>query len=126
MSDMFCGCSSLSSLPDISQWNTKNVINMNSMFFNCSSLLSLPDISKWNTNNVIDMNGMFRNCKSLSSLPDISKWNTFNVIDMHNCGSLMSLPENLYSKNIIYIKSSIIIKIYKSKLNAGNVIINNS
>ena len=29
------------------------------MFYNCLSLLSLPDISKWNTDNVIDMNGVF-------------------------------------------------------------------
>ena len=49
------------------------------MFANCLSLSSLPDISKWNTSNVIDMSGMFTNCSSLLSLPDISKWNTINV-----------------------------------------------
>ena len=82
MKGMFSGCSSLSSLPDISKWNTNNVIYMNSMFRDCSSLSSLPDISKWNTNNVIFMSDMFRNCSSISSLPDISKWNTNNVIYM--------------------------------------------
>ena len=46
MSYMFCECSSLSSLPDISKWNTNNVTNMSEMFYNCSSLSSLPDISK--------------------------------------------------------------------------------
>ena len=46
MSDMFSGCSSLSSLPDISKWNTSNVTDMSCMFFGCSSLSSLPDISK--------------------------------------------------------------------------------
>ena len=59
MSYMFTRCSSLSSLPDISKWNTNNVTNMISMFFGCSSLSSLPDISKWNTNNVTNMNNMF-------------------------------------------------------------------
>ena len=49
MSSMFEGCSSLSSLPDISKWNIKNVTNMNCLFKGCSSLTSLPDISKWNT-----------------------------------------------------------------------------
>ena len=48
MSYMFDCCSSLSSLPDISKWNTINVKDMSSIFFGCSSLLSLPDISKWN------------------------------------------------------------------------------
>ena len=45
-----------------------NITNMSSMFYNCSSLSSLPDISKWNTNNVNDMKCMFYGCSSLSSL----------------------------------------------------------
>jgi len=59
-----------------------NITNMIGMFCNCSSLSSLPDISKWNTINITNMSGMFCNCSSLSSLPDISKWNTINVTDM--------------------------------------------
>ena len=43
------------------------------MFYGCAKLSSLPDISKWNTNNVTDMNQMLYGCKKLSSLPDISK-----------------------------------------------------
>jgi len=97
MSDMFYRCSSLSSLPDISNWNTSNVTNMNGMFFYCSSLSSLPDISNWNTSNVTNMRSMFRECSSLSSLPDISNWNTSNVTDMSymfcDCSSLSSLPD---------------------------------
>ena len=49
------------------------IINMSSIFSRCSSLSSLPDFSKWNTNKVTDMSYMFLGCKSLSSLPDISK-----------------------------------------------------
>jgi len=63
LSFMFYGCSSLSSLPDISKWNTNNVTNMSSKFYGCSSLSSLPDISKWNTNNVANMINMFKGCK---------------------------------------------------------------
>ena len=59
ISYMFSGCSSLSSLPDISNWNTNNVTNMSSMFYGCSSLSSLPDISNWNTNNVTNMSYLF-------------------------------------------------------------------
>ena len=61
----FFKCSSLSSLPDISKWNTNNVDNMSKMFIYCESLSSLPDISKWNTSNVNDIFGMFLNCESL-------------------------------------------------------------
>ena len=40
MSFMFDGCSSLSSLPDISKWNINNLNTMSYMFSGCS-LLSL-------------------------------------------------------------------------------------
>ena len=97
MSDMFRGCSSLSSLPDISKWNTNNINNMSGMFCRCLSLSSLPDISKWNTYNITNMSGMFIGCSSLSSLPDISKWNTNNITNMSymfwGCLSLSSLPD---------------------------------
>ena len=36
LAGMFYNCSSLISLPDISEWNTKNVTYMNLMFYNCS------------------------------------------------------------------------------------------
>ena len=62
---MFCDCSSLSSLPDISKWNTSNVINMSYMFYACSSLSSLPDISKWNIRNDTDKTFMFSECKKI-------------------------------------------------------------
>ena len=68
MSYMFDGCSSLSSLPDISKWNTNNVTNMSYMFNGCSSLSSLPDISKWNTNKVTDMSYIFSDCLSLINI----------------------------------------------------------
>jgi len=97
MSDMFYGCLSLSSLPDISKWNTNNITDMSEIFRGCKSLSPLPDISKWNIDKVIDMSWMFYGCSSLSSLPDISKWNINNVTDMsymfYRCSSLSSLPD---------------------------------
>jgi surface protein len=43
------------------------------LFSDCKSLSTLPDISKWNTNNVTNISYLFSDCKSLSTLPDISK-----------------------------------------------------
>ena len=40
-------------IPNISYWNTYNIILFNIVFLNCSSLKSLPFISKWNTNNTL-------------------------------------------------------------------------
>jgi len=97
MSYMLNNCISISSLPDISNLNTKKVRNLSRMFSGCVSLSSLPDISKWNTNNVNDMSYIFSDCVSLSSLPDISKWTTNNVKYMsgiiYNCSLLSSLPD---------------------------------
>ena len=44
---MYKRCESLSVLPDLSKWNTKNISNMNKMFYRCKSLLSLSFLSKW-------------------------------------------------------------------------------
>ena len=60
---MFSYCNSLLSL-DLSNFNTQNVINMESMFSDCKSLLSL-NLSSFNTQNVTNMQYMFFNCKSL-------------------------------------------------------------
>ena len=48
---------------------------MGYVFYNCSSIKSLPDISNWNTDKVINMSGIFDNCSSLNFLPEINKWN---------------------------------------------------
>ena len=73
------------------------------MFHYCQYLSSLPDISKWNTQNVKDMNSMFCYCKLLSSLPDISKWNTQNVTDMREmfsgCNQNLNIPKKFIEKN---------------------------
>jgi len=75
MSYMFYNCKSLISLPDISNWNTSNVIDMSYMFYNCTSLNYISDIENWNIKSLNSINYMFFNCYSLKSLPNISKWN---------------------------------------------------
>ena len=69
MSWMFYKCSSLTSLPNINNWNTANVTNMNHMLSECSSLTSLPNINNWNTANVTDMICMFYGCSKLKNIP---------------------------------------------------------
>ena len=97
MTEMFNECYLLSSLPDISKWDTSNVTNMSCAFAKCKSLNSFPDISKWNTKNVIDMSYMFRGCNSITSLTDLSNWDTSNVTNLsgvfYECNSLSSLPD---------------------------------
>ena len=75
MIGLFEESSSLTNLPDISNWDTSNVVDMSRIFSQCSSLTSLPDISKWDTSKVINMIGMFSHCFSLKSIPNFSYWN---------------------------------------------------
>ena len=79
MDNMFLHCFNLKSLPDISKWNTSNVKNIMSLFGDCKSLKYIPDISKWDTNNIEYMAGLFAGCHSLQTLPDISNWKTRKV-----------------------------------------------
>ena len=92
MSNMFCFCSSLTSL-DVSGFDTSKVTDMNYMFSHCSSLTNL-DVSGFDTSKVTDMSYMFANCDNLISL-DVSHFNTSNVTDMaymfNGCNSLISL-----------------------------------
>lgn len=92
MSDMFNGCSNLTSI-DVSGFKTDNVKNTRSMFHNCSSLTNL-DLSGFKTDNVRDMGSMFSGCSSLTSI-DLSSFKTDNVTDMSRmfsgCSSLTSL-----------------------------------
>jgi surface protein len=64
---MFSNCESLSSFSDISNWNTKKVIDMSSMFSCCSSLVSI-DLSNLDTSKVTDMSHMFDGCTSFSEV----------------------------------------------------------
>ena len=79
ISYMFYGCTSLVSLPDISNWNMDDVTDIKGMFASCPSLYVLSDISNWNTSSITDMSILFAECSSLTSIPDISKWDTSNV-----------------------------------------------
>ena len=107
---LFTDCISLKELPDISKWNTSNVKNMAFLFYRCSSLKELPDISKWDTRNVKDINSIFLGCSSLKQLPDISKWNAsnFKYINHMFGGDPKYFIDNLLSYNIMNLPYKII------------------
>ena len=92
MSEMFCGCSSLTEL-NLYGFDTAKVNNMSNMFCNCSKL-KLFDLTQFNTSNVVNMEKMFYNCSSINIL-DLSNFNTQNVTNMNqlffNCSSLECL-----------------------------------
>ena len=80
MSEMFYGCSKLTSL-NVSNFDTSNVTDMSEMFRSCSSITSL-DVSNFNTANVTKMSAMFWECSSLTSL-DLSNFNTTSIVQYY-------------------------------------------
>ena len=102
---MFKNCSNLSSLPDISKWNTESVETIVSIFSRCSSLIFLPDISKWNFKNIKAITFLFPGCSSLVSLPDIFNWpylRDLKVDYMHfiDCFSIINIPKQYIGRKM--------------------------
>lgn len=77
---MFAGCSKLTSITGIENFDTSNVTTLGSTFALCQALTSL-DLSNWNTNKVTVLYGTFNSCYALTSL-DVSTWDTSNVTNM--------------------------------------------
>ena len=94
MIEMFYGCISLTTLPDISKWDISNAKTMSNMFCKCHSLISIPDITAWKSN-FLDMSYFFSGCNSLTISPNLSKWFIFNINSNDNmftdCYSLLFL-----------------------------------
>ena len=79
MSDMFNGCSGLTSL-DLSGWNTINLSDIYGMFRYCTSLESL-DLSGWNLTDVTHRGTMFSRCYSLRTIKMVGcNSTTVNII----------------------------------------------
>jgi surface protein len=77
MQDMFRGCRSLTSL-DLSKWDIHQVTDMSNMFNGCTSLTTVGDLSGWNTASICNISGMFAYCVSLREL-NVKNWNTSHV-----------------------------------------------
>ena len=86
--DMFNGCASLTTVPDM---DTSRVTNMSYMFSGCSSLTTVPDMD---TSRVTIMGGMFSGCSSLTTVPDMDSSQVTNMSYMFNqCASLTTVPD---------------------------------
>ena len=85
--NMFDGCTSLTSVPDM---DTSQVTNMSWMFYECSSLTSVPDLD---TAQVTTMERMFSYCSSLTHVPYMDTAQVTNMKDMFSyCSSLTTAP----------------------------------
>mgnify|MGYP003571341013 CR=1 FL=1 len=106
MKEMFNGCQNLKRI-NLLYLNTKNVKDMSFMFNFCKNLENL-NLSSFNTENVINMSGLFAGCQKLNEL-NLSSFDTKNVKDMsfmfYECKGLKNIDLSSFNtKNVTTMK----------------------
>jgi surface protein len=120
-SNMFYGCTKLTNIVGIKDWDVRKVTTMYMMFTSCTSLTEL-DLSNWEPSSLITMYGMFYKCSKITSIK-LGKGNTpvltstegmfnsclellnidfggLNVSNVNNMGGMFSDCRKLKSLNI--------------------------
>ena len=97
---MFNATSNLTSVGDLSGWDTSSVDDMRFVFQNATGLTSV-NLVGWNTSNVTRMDSLFAGANQITSL-DLSTWDTSNVVVMNNMfQNLASLRQLRLGNNFI-------------------------
>lgn len=81
-SDMFSGNHQLTTVGDLSDWNTANCTDISHMFYDDLNLQNIGTLDKWNTSNVVFMAHAFDSTPNLATIGDLSQWQTGSVQDM--------------------------------------------
>ena len=86
---MFCNCSSLSKIPELSEWNLYNLKSAERIFDGCTSLIIYPDISKYKIH--------FSKNKKIKQFSSIS-YSSINYKLTDNIVSSIALKSSLSNK----------------------------
>ena len=106
---MFSGCSSLTDISWVNDWQfSENMTDLSFLFNNCKNITEL-NLSNWNVENIKHFDEMFRFCENLTTVGDISDWNLekagymekmfLKCKSLTNMGDLNKWDKYLYSKN---------------------------
>ena len=88
MTNMFCECSNLTTIPFL---DTSNVTEMTYLFSGCSNLITVPQL---NTSKVTHMGAMFAGCRKLATIPLLDTSHTKYMAYMFQaCKSLTEVPQ---------------------------------
>jgi surface protein len=93
LTQMFIGCSSITTINNINNWDVSNVTNMGYMFGSCYSFND--DIGNWDVSNVVNMEQMFNGSSfNNGGSSSINNWNVSGVTNMEGMfiGSLFNQP----------------------------------
>ena len=81
-SDMFSGNHQLTTVGDLSDWNTSHNTDISYMFYDDLNLQNIGTLDKWNTSNIVFMAHAFDSTPNLATIGDLSQWQTSSVQDM--------------------------------------------
>jgi surface protein len=76
---LFKGCSGMTDISGLANWDTSSFTDATAMFKGCSGLTDLSPLSSWDTSNFISMSFMFSGCSGLASLAGLENWDTSKV-----------------------------------------------
>ena len=79
---MFQDMQYLTTVGDLSSWDTRNTTDMRFIFQGASSIVAV-DLSGWHTGNVTVMNDMFHHANSLTCVGDLSRWDVSQATHLH-------------------------------------------
>ena len=90
----FRGMLNLTSLGDLSGWDTSHVTDFANLFFNDQKLGNRNFLKNWNVSQAKTISGMFTNNQNLTKL-DLTGWQTKNIKDLsytfQNCSNLTEI-----------------------------------
>jgi uncharacterized delta-60 repeat protein len=97
LSQMFYGCSGLTTINNVNLWDVSSITNMQSLFQLATNFND--DISSWDVSNVTNMFFMFSNCLAFNQ--NIDSWNVSSVTNMTGMFQLASnFNQDLNSWNV--------------------------
>ena len=103
-SDVFLGCTKLTSVPANLFASHPNATNFSGAFLRCSELTSVPEDLFANCPKVTSFSGTFWKCSALKSIPENLFANNPEVTNFAytfiDCSSLTTIPENLFANNL--------------------------
>lgn len=73
---MFYGCSAVSDISALSNWDTSSMAYANTMFRDCDGVSDWTPLKNWDTHNLRSANQMFYACPQLTSLVQFANWDT--------------------------------------------------
>ena len=92
---MFFGCSLLSDITPLQNWDVSKANNFQSMFSGCSSLSDLKPLQYWEVSKVKNFNIMFSGCTLISDIKPLGNWNVSNGESFSHMFSFCSLISDI-------------------------------